>query len=720
MSVGDPVSVPLAWIALVLVTAIVGRLSWCGLRVGAGAPSSAAPPARWTALVEQPLCGLASGVAVLSACFFLQAHFGLLSIRVGGACAGLVVTFGVVWCLRRGVLHVAWAGLPLDIALGLALLLLSVVYGMLLPPFDTTIAGSDSSVYLGAAHQLAREGTLRHHDPLVAGMTLEEREALLRNRFEGDHTGPYARMPGGVPLVSPGGDEVTFYFYHLFPIWLAVGLETVGSASYLHLMSLFGCIGLLSLFLIGRRLGGNTLAFSLCVVHASFYPQAFFSRLPLSELLAQALFLSGLLQFLLGLGDGDGRPHLRLAGLLWGAFGLCRVDALPLLWLGLTGISLLPARMGLRARDWAIPMLATLPFGAMALYHQLSNGINYVGPVGQDRLAAAVGDATTGRPWLGVVLLAVIGGAALLVRACGDAGPRSARLHGAVKALGLASSAITLGLSFEALDRGQLARHIGWIALYTTPFLLLLLCGGVLLAAAMSLRAKAAPAAGVILCFFLGSAACYLVNPMVIAVQPWAIRRFVPMVFPLFFAASLCGWHTALRRLCGPRAALARYAFASLTLLIAVPLLRSAADLVLPRVRADAAARVDALAGAIPRDALVLIPDASAGLHLQVALEFRSGRDALLLPLTGEPSRRLEEVMLRFLTRELAGGRRVFLLLATPTDLGGQLVRHFRPTLRLEAPLSFERLPFAAGDGFPARPEPAELQAGVWELHPGP
>lgn len=713
------VTVPLAWTALILAMAVVGRLSWCCLRVGAGTPPSDAPSARWTTLVEESFCGLVSGFAVLSACFFLLAHFGLLSIRVVGASVALVVASCVVRCHKRGVLREAWAGLPLDIAAGLALLTLSGLYGVLLPPFDTTIAGSDSSVYLGAAHQLAREGTIRHRDSLVAEMTAEEREALLKNRFEGDHTGPYARLPGGVPLVSAGGDVVTFYFYHLFPVWLAVGLETVGSGSYLRLMGLFGCLGLSSLFLIGRRLGDYALGLSLCVVHASFYPQVFFSRLPLSELLAQALFLSGLFGLMRGLGGDEGasRRHLRLAGLLWGALSLCRVDALPLLWLGLAGMSLLPARMGIRARDWATPMLITIPFGAMAVYHQLSNGINYVGPVGHDRLAAAVSAAVAGRQWLSLVFLAVMAGAAFLIRRCDLAGPCSARLHAALKAFGLIASAITLALFLRLLDWGLVARHVRWIALYTTPLFLLLLCGGVMVAVAESRRASAAPGARAILVFFVGSATCYLVNPMVTAVQPWAMRRFVPMVFPLFFALSLYGWQAGLRRRCGRRVTLGRAVFAGLVIATAGTFFRSSADLVMPPVRANAAARVDALARAIPRGALVIIPDANAGLHVQTALEFMCGRDVLLLPLAGEAGQGLEEVMARYLARQIDGGRQVFLLLARPTDLPGPLVRHFRPTFLFEAPLSFEMLPFVAQDVFPGPPKAGQLQSRVVELH---
>ena len=218
------------------------------------------------------------------------------------------------------------------------------------------------------------------------------------------------------------------------------------------------------------------------------------------------------------------------------------------------------------------------------------------------------------------------------------------------------------------------------------------------------------------LVFFAGSAACYLVNPMVLALQPWAMRRFVPMVFPLLFTLSLHGWQAGLGRLCGHRVTLGRAVFAGLVVATAGTFLRPSAGLVMPSVRADAGARVDALARAIPGGALVIIPDADAGLHVQTALEFRSGRDVLLLPLAGEPDRRLEEVMVRFLAREIDEGKRVFLLLATPKDPGGLLGRHFRLEFLLEAPLSLEKLHFVASDALPGPPEPAELRASLWEL----
>ncbi|HXK12695.1 MAG TPA: hypothetical protein VMT70_23875 [Vicinamibacteria bacterium] len=715
------VTLALAGTALALAVAAAGRLIWSALRTNGERLGGDTPPRGWADAVEESFCGLVSGFAVLSACFFLLAHVGLLTTRAVLACIAAVVCSGAAVCYRRGVLRAAWAGLHRDLAAGLTVLALSLIYGALLPPFDTTLAGSDSSVYLAAAHQLARQGTIRHHDALVAEMTVAEREAFFANRDPGDHTGPYARLPGGVPLVSPLRDEVTFYFYHLLPVWLAVGLLVLGGGSYLCFVSVFGCLGLLSVFLVGRRLGGGGLGAGAAVVHASFYPQAFFSRLPMSELLAQALFVSGLVALLRGLDEDEGAvPHLRLAGLAWGALCLCRVDAWPLLWLGLAGMSLLPARAGLRERDWAIPMLVTAPFGAMAVYHQLSNGLHYVGPVGHGRLAAAVGAAVTGHPWLDGVVLAVLAAAAVFALRCEEVGPSAGRLGRVLQAGGLAASVLSFGFALRSLEWGLAGCSFRWIALYTTPLLLSLLGGGVWLAVSESRGAAASRSARGSLALFAGPAVCYLVNPMVIAVQPWAVRRFVPTIFPLLFVLALYGWRAALRRLCGPRAVLARALFAALVAATSGTFLRFSGGLAMPATRADASRPVEALAQAIPRGAVVVVPDSDAGFHAQTALEFTGGRDVLLLPFQGEPARRLEDAAARYLAREIGRGRRVFLLVARPGDPGDPIVRRFRTAVALEASLPFEKLPFAVGDRFPGSPKTDERRLCVLELHAGP
>jgi hypothetical protein len=254
--------------------------------------------------------------------------------------------------------------------------------------------------------------------------------------------------------------------------------------------------------------------------------------------------------------------------------------------------------------------------------------------------------------------------------------------------------------------------------MYTTPAVLLVLCGGVLAAALECFRDRPSTGVVVTLVFFVGPAACYLIDPMVIAQQPWAMRRFVPVIFPLLFLLSLWGWQAGLRRLFRGRPAVVRVALAGLAVAITARFLGSSDALMGQPERVSTAADVRALARELPEGALVLIPDEHAGLHLQLALEYTWGRDVLLLPLQRTPGGRFEEIMNGFLDRRLESGKRVFLVLAPTMDPAGPLARRFQLDERFEGRLSFERIPFERHDAFPPPPAVETLPSRVLEVRP--
>ena len=97
-----------------------------------------------------------------------------------------------------------------------------------------------------------------------------------------------------------------------------------------------------------------------------------------------------------------------------------------------------------------------------------------------------------------------------------------------------------------------LARHVQWFALYLAPPVLFALCVGLLVAVARSFQGGGTPALGVVVLLLAGPALCYLVDPLVRPLQPWAMRRFLPMIWPLFVVLSLFGWRELGRRLPGP------------------------------------------------------------------------------------------------------------------------------------------------------------------------
>jgi hypothetical protein len=694
-------------IAAALAAVVIGRLGWAALLAACGGDASTGTTRR-----SPSAPALLTAFAATSSVLFLLAHVGAftgtglaVSLAALAAASALVVR-------GRGSLRAALAAVPSDLAAAAAVGILALLIGTLLPPVDTTLAGSDSSVYLAAARQLAAGGRLVHEDGLVAGMTPAERERLFRNRFASDNTGAHARFPGGVMLVSTEHALVGFYFYHLFPAWLA-GARLVAGESFLGAMPLFAAASLASLFRLGRPALGTAGALGACALLACFHPQAFFTRFPLSELLAQALFLGGACAVALGLErEGAERlAHVVLGSLLWGALCLCRIDSLPLVWLGLATASVLPARSGLRPVDWAVPLVVTGSFGALALVHQLSHGVDYVGAIGDRELASWAAVAAARTPWLrGAALAAVaLAGAAAVRRvAAADA----IRLRTAVRGLALAVAAVTIAAFVARFDPARVARHVGWIALYTTPVPLALLAAGTACALAAALRRPGRPALALAAALFAGPAACYVVDPLVAPLQPWAVRRFVPIVFPLLFLLAVQGWKEAAERACRRRA---RAAAALLALATSAGFLSSSAAL------AGAAAppsleAVRALAGTLPAGARVVLADGSSGLHLGPALTYAVGRPALLLPVAADPEPGVEEQAAAWLEREVRGGRRVCLVLDRRGDLAGWLAGRFDLRLIARTAAAFEAVPFVPRDEVPPPPSASTLESHVLEL----
>lgn len=271
-----------------------------------------------------------SGFAGVSSILFLLAHLGFFYRELVLLLALFLLIFSG-YRRFRDQRHLLYSWLSRCYAIFLLLLaLLAVILGLFARPYEAAVSSSDAAVYIGTAFHLARTGNLKYADPLLKEMSLTERETLFENRFAKDRTGRFARFPGGVPLVDPSNGTVSFSFYHLFPVWLGLGVWTLGETGFLYVQSLFAAVGIIALYLLGAHFGGKILGICVVLVQLFFFPQWYYSAFPLSELLAQSLFLSGLWVVVSGLTAGSviAVSYQRLAGVLWGAMFLCRIDAI--------------------------------------------------------------------------------------------------------------------------------------------------------------------------------------------------------------------------------------------------------------------------------------------------------------------------------------------------------------------------------------------------------
>ncbi len=102
----------------------------------------------------------------------------------------------------------------------------------------------------------------------------------------------------GVYIKDLNRSTYVFQFYPLHPLWMAISGSVLGEANSPYSLTLFSLLSLAFLFLLGRDLGGRKAAL-LCGLFLALNPiHAFFSKLPVSEVVSLA-FSAGAFWYLL-------------------------------------------------------------------------------------------------------------------------------------------------------------------------------------------------------------------------------------------------------------------------------------------------------------------------------------------------------------------------------------------------------------------------------------
>lgn len=657
-----------------------------------------------------------AGLALLSLVMMVLAIVGLF---FGWAIlGGTILVAGAAWFWAKktvGSNRAPTRSLARTFGSFLLIAALALLANTLARPWESKLASSDASIYLGAAAQLADSGRLAGPDPLVAEMSSEERQVLFGNRFAKDSTGEYARFPGGVPLTDLEQGTVSFYFYHLWPIWLALGQMTMGDPGFLAILPFFALLSLLAFFLLGQQLAGTRFALVNLLACGFCFPQAYYSRLPMSEIPAQGFFLAGLFVLLLALQkSGNSRRQLQiLAGALWGSFALCRADGVLFLPVALGAALLCFPQIRRQRGEWT-PFATTLfCYLLLAVLHQLAS-TSYLAPLANLPILGH-------RGWLSQLLLhhesVVVLGLLLFFawvgmryRRWGEAGRRVvANLLPLLAVMAVAGWLFTYARQF---DRQQIWRHLTWLTLYLPPWLLALGGIGLLrLLPGIIRRPQGEHLRNGILLLLLGvPLLSLLINPMVTATQPWAIRRFVPMVLPLFLTLSCLGWAQKWPKRWRLFNNHRRLGLAILTLALGGYFFSQAAFLNRRPLYSDLGGQLGQLASRIPKDALVLLPDSEAGIHLQTALHYGLRRTVLLLPLSGELDRDDRRVIENYLQRQIASGRPLLTLFCDPGLRPQLLTDHFDLNHLFTEAIAYEELPQVDGWQFPGSTQAVNLR----------
>jgi Dolichyl-phosphate-mannose-protein mannosyltransferase len=600
-------------------------------------------------------------------------------------------------------------------------------------PGEDVLGARDPGIYFATGVAIARQGAVLQDDPALRALAADLGDVSINYwLFQSVHGWPL-RFPGQLFVRDLAQGVVEPGFLPWYPLWIATAVDVGGLEAGLWVNPLLAMLALLAVYCTARLLLGPLAAALGAALLAVNLGQVWFARYTMAEPAAQLLVWTGLY----ALAAAYRRPSATLgllAGLAWGSALLARVDTV-LLVPPVAAYFVWQTRAPARRRGALVALgvlgLLALQFALHAWrlapgYHSMvfsratlavaAGGVALVLVLAAGAWLLTFAPRGTGRDWRPAVVLgglALAAAFAYLVRPLLPLPPLSGE-----------------AAELEAAARESLVR-LGW---YVTPLGLVLALTGV---GGLLRRERWRPALPLLGLLAL-SLAFYLPNPLVSSDQPWAVRRYLPLVLPglcllaAYGSVASAAWLAGVVRagsLRGQEATDAaqlagsphppgdavggagvsplangagRRCWASRLLAVALCLAvgwgewQATEPIALYREHAGALRQVEALAALVPPDAIVLFPRSSDGMRLSLPLHYLGRRPAFVLPAEGP-----DEGILAVVRRWRARGQAVVWVVPLGTRFPTPPGMRFVPAglfsfevPQLERPL--DRLPRAA------------------------
>ncbi len=563
-----------------------------------------------------------AGLALTSIVGLGLARVGWFGLPALIAILGAVTLAGAVARQRASLAGASGPAAPRGCAV-VAVVAALVVLAWTLPPYDTTIAAADSTMYVSAGIHLARTGSVSVPDTVVP-LVPHDAATVLFTSLGWLNAGPFVRLPGGLLMTTLEAARATPAFFPLLPVWTGV-LALGGGAGAAGLVApLSTALGVWAVVLFAGETLGLAAALATGAVLVANFAVWWFAKFPMPEPLALAALWAGF-TLLRRAGAAGDRRLIVLAGVVLGLAGLARTETFLFL-----------AAAGALAWAWQrrpvgmAPLLAGFGLvGVIALLNGEGSPSHHLAYLRND-LALQYGVAylrATRSGMLGTLRVAAAAAAAIVVLLLLVGAWRGRRADtGAARGMLRVAAPLALAAAVAVYVRVALSvlpwRDLSWLAAYCSwPLLGLAVVGAPLVWRRGGFGVHVAGWAWAI------ATLVFVLNPRVAPYQPWAIRRFLPLVIPgvAVAAGAALAW-TAER----PRRS-ARLVAMALTGLVVGLECRAVLDVRGKPYYEGNLAAVESLAARIPPDALVAIDSTLADLQLQVPLWLVAGRETLML-----------------------------------------------------------------------------------------
>ena len=402
------------------------------------------------------------------------------------------------------------------------------------PPYETHVAGSDSTAYISAGMNLVESEKLSKTDELMGELSFDLRRGLFFSTLGHSWKPPYVRQPGGVSIMTHLDTEAYPNFFPTPMVWSALSYAAAGTRYAGAYAGLFSALAVLACWLFARRhidVYSSTIAAALIAANLACY---WSGRFALSEPLAWFLVWLGLTALsAIGPETDDESPERRLNGILAGIFlgaaGLVRVEYVFFI------STILPLRWLLRRQLRVAPLphefyVAYISMIAVTLVETRLLPGGYAVPITDawQGLLYTIETMWTSRPtWL---VLGALGGVAITALGFYYAGWRETVALGVFLGFVAGYTGFASSLHF--------ARSLSWVeyALGWPTF-------GFAIFGGVGLWIGQAPTArnGFFVLLLTTVTLLLLYDPHVHADYLWGLRRFVPLVVPGLIISAAIG-----------------------------------------------------------------------------------------------------------------------------------------------------------------------------------
>jgi hypothetical protein len=275
-------------------------------------------------LTEQLYLAIASSLLVSGWVSFFLAEVGRFSPARTALVVGIGSAIAIVAC-RAGAVRLSLRPGPVgraELLVAAAVLAFAVI--VYFPPFEHVLGGRDPGIYVNAGFHLARDGKLAYTDPVVTTIPAAERPLF----FPDKELPPWSYLRfQGFGLESPESGRVAPHGLHLYPVWIGTASALFQKKSGLWATPFFALMGVSGFFLAFRRLFGLEVAAWASALLAVFQIQIWFARFPNSEVAVQFLYATALL-LLFFMEEHRSRLAGALAGVALGSTLLTRVETM--------------------------------------------------------------------------------------------------------------------------------------------------------------------------------------------------------------------------------------------------------------------------------------------------------------------------------------------------------------------------------------------------------